>query len=342
MRRFEFSDGASNKFWEVEAQGHLVYIRFGKIGTSGQQQTKSFASDSEADSQCQKLIAEKTRKGYVEVPCALSNNAVGGTNLDENLFWTLISDSKRGTEGDIEEHIEYLTAKLKVLNDQDLIIFSDVLNDKLDKAYRADLWAAAYVDNGGCSDDAFTDWCSGLVLAGKKVYESVLSSPDSLANFEVGFSEEFSSVARDIWEERHPNQQMPSKLDTTENRAIGELFPEDDVSWFCKHLPKLSAKHGLTADAGSTDVEGVETTVFTITIKCDLNSHDSALRMYELLKARMQCVLVEDSEAHVVVKARSEATGWAMLAITDTLKQNGYPGKVTISTETQRRPQTIG
>jgi hypothetical protein len=31
-RYFEFSDGTSNKFWEVWVEGHQVFTRYGKIG----------------------------------------------------------------------------------------------------------------------------------------------------------------------------------------------------------------------------------------------------------------------------------------------------------------------
>ena len=42
-------------------------MQFGRIGTSGQEQAKEFASDAEAQKAADKLIAEKTRKGYVAV-----------------------------------------------------------------------------------------------------------------------------------------------------------------------------------------------------------------------------------------------------------------------------------
>ena len=36
MRRFEFSEGASNKFWEIAVEGAAFTVRYGKIGSSGQ------------------------------------------------------------------------------------------------------------------------------------------------------------------------------------------------------------------------------------------------------------------------------------------------------------------
>ncbi|MCW1912801.1 WGR domain-containing protein [Luteolibacter sp. GHJ8] len=66
-RRFEFTEGNSRKFWAVAQEGPSLVIRFGRIGTKGQAQTKTFADEARALREMNKLIAEKTGKGYVEV-----------------------------------------------------------------------------------------------------------------------------------------------------------------------------------------------------------------------------------------------------------------------------------
>ena len=65
-RYFEFVDDKSSKFWEISADGVNVTFRFGRIGASGQTQTKTFADESAAQKHVQKLIGEKREKGYVE------------------------------------------------------------------------------------------------------------------------------------------------------------------------------------------------------------------------------------------------------------------------------------
>jgi predicted DNA-binding WGR domain protein len=65
-RRFEFSEGSSNKFWEIRVEGSSHTVRYGKIGTDGQSKTKDFDSAAEARADAAKLIAEKTKKGYEE------------------------------------------------------------------------------------------------------------------------------------------------------------------------------------------------------------------------------------------------------------------------------------
>ncbi len=66
-RRFEMVEGTSSKFWEVEVIGSVLRVRFGKIGTDGQQKDKKLASSADAQKEADKLIREKTGKGYEEV-----------------------------------------------------------------------------------------------------------------------------------------------------------------------------------------------------------------------------------------------------------------------------------
>ena len=62
MRHFIFQDEKSHKFWAVEQQGNELHINWGKVGTNGQSQVKSFADAAAAAKAELKLIAEKTKK----------------------------------------------------------------------------------------------------------------------------------------------------------------------------------------------------------------------------------------------------------------------------------------
>jgi predicted DNA-binding WGR domain protein len=65
-REFTFQEGASDKFWKITLDGKATTVNFGRRGTSGQVQTKEYASVDEAKKTYDKLISEKTKKGYVE------------------------------------------------------------------------------------------------------------------------------------------------------------------------------------------------------------------------------------------------------------------------------------
>lgn len=62
----EFQDKDSSKFWEVSVVGKKVSIKYGKIGTSGQNTVKEFSTTTEAKVHAEKVTSEKLKKGYKE------------------------------------------------------------------------------------------------------------------------------------------------------------------------------------------------------------------------------------------------------------------------------------
>src|SRR5512145_2476102 len=75
MRRFEFTGDGSNKFWAIEQDGSDVRVQFGKIGTAGQTQEKSFADVAAATQELDSLVNSKLRKGYTEVTAGSAGGA---------------------------------------------------------------------------------------------------------------------------------------------------------------------------------------------------------------------------------------------------------------------------
>ncbi|MEO8707306.1 MAG: WGR domain-containing protein [Kofleriaceae bacterium] len=68
MPRYEFSEGTSNKFWEIELSGKQYTARWGRIGATGRnEKTQTFADAAAAKKAHDKLVAEKTKKGYALV-----------------------------------------------------------------------------------------------------------------------------------------------------------------------------------------------------------------------------------------------------------------------------------
>ncbi|MER6910553.1 WGR domain-containing protein [Streptomyces sp. NPDC000594] len=56
--------GGAHKFYEVIVSGTVVSVRYGRIGTPGQTQVSSFATEEKARAAAAKKAAEKVRKGY--------------------------------------------------------------------------------------------------------------------------------------------------------------------------------------------------------------------------------------------------------------------------------------
>ncbi len=84
VRRFELVDGSSNKFWEVVVEGSAVVTRYGKIGAAGQTTTKDEGSPDKAHKLFEKLVREKTGKGYVEVTSGQSSREVSSQDPKPN------------------------------------------------------------------------------------------------------------------------------------------------------------------------------------------------------------------------------------------------------------------
>ncbi|PDS25127.1 DUF6493 family protein [Flavobacterium branchiophilum] len=65
-KHLKYIDGTSDKFWQIEAQGIQFTVTYGKNGTSGTSQTKTFSTEAECLKMAEKLVAEKIKKGYSE------------------------------------------------------------------------------------------------------------------------------------------------------------------------------------------------------------------------------------------------------------------------------------
>jgi len=64
FRRLHYRDEGSDKFWEAAIDGNKLVVRWGRAGTKGQIQLKSFPDGEAAQKEMEKLIREKLGKGY--------------------------------------------------------------------------------------------------------------------------------------------------------------------------------------------------------------------------------------------------------------------------------------
>jgi predicted DNA-binding WGR domain protein len=99
MRRFELSEGTSNKFWQVERDDTSMRVSFGRIGTAGQTQVKSFASSDAAQAEIDKLVKPEIRAvlaaGF-ERPewCDSDIAAVPAGKETPHRFWPLLASTR--------------------------------------------------------------------------------------------------------------------------------------------------------------------------------------------------------------------------------------------------------
>lgn len=99
--------------------------------------------------------------------------------MDITVFWEVISTPDEAHEID---QIETVINRLARFKPTAIKAFDGILHEQNRRAFRSDLWALAYLLQGGCSDDAFEAFRSWLILQGRTMFESVLEDPD---NFDV-------------------------------------------------------------------------------------------------------------------------------------------------------------
>ncbi|MEM7475555.1 MAG: DUF4132 domain-containing protein [Planctomycetota bacterium] len=63
-RNLVFSEGSSDKFWNIELEDCSHTVNYGRVGTNGQTKTKEFGSEEEARKSYDKLVEQKLKKGY--------------------------------------------------------------------------------------------------------------------------------------------------------------------------------------------------------------------------------------------------------------------------------------
>ena len=64
FKRLTCTEDGSNKFWEAAVDINKLIVRFGKIGTKGQTQVKTFKDYEQANKEMERLVREKVGKRY--------------------------------------------------------------------------------------------------------------------------------------------------------------------------------------------------------------------------------------------------------------------------------------
>ncbi len=161
--------------------------------------------------------------------------------MDDAAFWEIIEGAKLGSSSSYDRP-HSLRAALEKLPPDEIQGFHEAYIAKVDAAYTWSLWGAAYVMNGGCSDDCFDYFRDWLISEGQSVYEAAVENPESLANLEGTDEfelEEFRYVADEVYETKTGRAMDPNYAEFPDD-PTGEPWDEDAVD---KLFPKLAEKY---------------------------------------------------------------------------------------------------
>ena len=127
--------------------------------------------------------------------------------------------------------IRNLCSLVSSLDPHEILEFDRCFHERISDEFRSDLWAAAYIINGGCSDDGFDYFLGWLIAQGRKYYEAALANPeragDRVERGDVIECEEIWYVAASAYEGKTDFYEKAPKVYRT---LIGESFDEDTVN----------------------------------------------------------------------------------------------------------------
>ena len=161
-------------------------------------------------------------------------------NADD--FWKFIERAKQGGGTDTDARPGALKSVLSGLAAGELQSFQNHYDQQIVISYRWDLWAAAYIINGGCSDDGFRYFRDWLISEGRSVFEEALKDPDTLAELphvDPADLEQFGYVALELYAQKGAGE-LDRDFSTEGAEPAGTPWNEEDVGSL---LPHLDAKY---------------------------------------------------------------------------------------------------
>jgi len=176
--------------------------------------------------------------------------------MDTEMFWRLVEGARGDDRG---ERCAALKAALVKLPAPEIAGFAHEFDRQMARSYTWDLWGAAYILNGGCSDDGFDYFRSWLISLGRRPFELALERPETLAGLpeveralqeEDGvFFEEFAYVAGEAHEENAGSPIPPDPSAPARPPEPAGIPWEEDGPDLERRFPRLWAKYGARYDA---------------------------------------------------------------------------------------------
>jgi predicted DNA-binding WGR domain protein len=91
-KHLKYIDGSSDKFWQIEVINNSYTVIYGRNGTSGTSQVKTFDDDVQCLKAAEKLLNEKIKKGYSETgEVVISQGISSGKNTKDKNIETLLN-----------------------------------------------------------------------------------------------------------------------------------------------------------------------------------------------------------------------------------------------------------
>jgi hypothetical protein len=155
--------------------------------------------------------------------------------MDTDEFWDIVETARSNTAEDLPFH-EALVDLLARRSPQDILRYEE----RFDALYRWDVWAAAYLIGGGCSDDSFMDFRAGLTAQERHWYERAAAAPDSLAVHSAVITGAADQDDRALFYEAWKEYEAANLDSGPAETDMGEDFDFDDEGEMRRRMPRLA------------------------------------------------------------------------------------------------------
>jgi len=173
--------------------------------------------------------------------------------MNTQQFWQLVEAARdqAPNPNDGEEVARRATSLLATRPAEEIVAAQQVLWNLMADSYTNPLWAAAYVVNGGCSDDGFDYFRGWLIAQGREVFERIVADPDALAEMPVvrasaadGIDLNCEEMLTVVW-----NAHITATGKQLPDEAFTIRYPDLDLAWnfdfddqgeMSRRLPRLA------------------------------------------------------------------------------------------------------
>jgi hypothetical protein len=165
-------------------------------------------------------------------------------------FWAVIARATADRPASPAEVAKLAAADLATRDPEEIVAWGRHLDKVMVASGSEDLWAAAYLINGGCSDEGFDNFRGWLIAHGRDAVAKSVKSPDSLADmpavraaaesgavFEAG---EVLTIAADAYAQA-TGDDLPTGEQSATRPDAADLWDFDDEEEMQRRLPRLSA-----------------------------------------------------------------------------------------------------
>ncbi len=165
-------------------------------------------------------------------------------------FWQLIDQARAGVGGESDAVAARAVALLAERDPEEIVGYARHLRRVLAASYQVDLWGAAYLINGGASDDGFEYFRGWLMAQGRAVFAKAVADPDSLAELPrvraaalSGEEFEDQDMLAVPWEayRKATAAELPADREPAPVPDLNDFWDFDDDDEARRRLPRLAA-----------------------------------------------------------------------------------------------------